>query len=169
MITKSDIEKYFIGEKQESLLFISIGFAAIVIALLGLFVWKSSCWKGASIPLLAIACIQITVGYTVYSRSDKQRVDAVYALDMNPSKLIKEEIPRMEIVNKNFILYRWIEIVLIIGGFALAYLCKNNPDKVFWYGLGIALAIQALLMLGADFFAEKRALEYTAQLKTLVK
>ena len=109
MITKTDIEKYFIAEKQESLLFIGIGIAAIILAALGLFLWKTQCWKGAAVPLVAIALLQIIVGYTVYSRSDDQRIDAVYKLDMNPQELIHKEIPRMETVNKNFLIYRWVQ------------------------------------------------------------
>lgn len=169
MITKTDIEKYFIAEKQESLLFIGIGIAAIILAGLGLFLWKTQCWKGAAIPLVVIAVLQIIIGYTVYARSDNQRIDAVYKLDMNPQELINKEIPRMEIVNENFVTYRWVEIVFIIAGVILFFLYRTNTDKQFFYGLGIALAIQAALMLGADYFAEKRASIYTTQLKTLVK
>ncbi len=169
MFTKAGIEKYFIAEKQESLLFIAIGMAAIIMVGLGLFLWKTQAWKGAAIPLIAIALIQIIVGYTVYARSDKQRTDNVYAYDMNPSKLIKEELPRMETVNKNFLVYRYIEIAFIITGIVLTVLFKPNIDKQFWFGFGIALAIQAALMLGADYFAEKRAKIYTEQLKSLTK
>ncbi len=169
MITKTDIEKYFIAEKQESLVFIIVGVAAVVVAALGLFLWKSQCWRGAAIPLIAIALLQIAVGCAVYARSDAQRIDLVYKLDMNPEELIQKEIPRMETANKNFVIYRWVEIILIIAGITLLFLYKSNPAKQFFYGLGIALAIQALLMLGADFFAEKRAHVYTQQLETLIR
>jgi hypothetical protein len=167
MITRLDIEKYFVAEKQESLLFIAIGIAAIIIALLGLFVWKTQCWKGAAIPLIAIALIQIIVGYTVYARSDEDRKRNVYALDMNPQQLITKELPRMEKVNKNFVVYRYVEIALLIAGLAIYFLSRGNIDKQFWLGLGIALAVQSALMLGADYFAEKRALVYTQQLKKI--
>ena len=82
MFTKADVEKYFIAEKQESLLFVGSGVAAIILALLGLFIWKSQAWKGASIPLIAIALIQIVAGYTVYKRSDADRVRNVYSFSM---------------------------------------------------------------------------------------
>ncbi|HRI19776.1 MAG TPA: hypothetical protein PLA68_02425 [Panacibacter sp.] len=169
MFTKAGIEKYFIAEKQESLLFIAIGIAAIIIAALGLFLWKTQAWKGAAIPLTAIALLQIIVGYTVYARSDKQRTDNVYAYDMNPSRLVKEELPRMEAVNKNFVVYRYIEIAFIITGIILMVLFKSNMDKQFWLGFGIALTIQAALMLGADHFAEQRAKIYTDQLRSLTR
>jgi hypothetical protein len=169
MLTKTDIEKYFIAEKQESFLFLGIGIAAIIISLIGIFVWKTQFWKGASIPLITIAILQIIVGFTVYTRSDADRIRVVYALDMNPTDLKEKELPRMETVNKNFVLYRYVEIVLLLVGIVLTILHRNNVDKQFMYGIAVALAIQAALMLGADYFAEKRALIYTAQLKVTVK
>jgi drug/metabolite transporter (DMT)-like permease len=169
MFTKADIEKYFIAEKQESLLFVILGIAAIVIALVGIFYWKTQFWKGASIPLILIAVIQIIVGYTVYARSDKQRIEMGYAFDIDPSKLQNEEMPRMEEVNKNFVTYRWIEIILCVAGVALALVYKTNPDRQLIVGIGVALAIEAALMLGADFIAAKRAVNYTTGLKTFLR
>ncbi|CAN5394659.1 hypothetical protein BH10BAC2_BH10BAC2_48170 [soil metagenome] len=169
MFTKADIEKYFIAEKQESLLFMIIGIAAIAIALIGLFYWKTQFWKGASIPLLLIAVIQIIVGYTVYARSDQQRTNIVYAFDMDPSKLQNEELPRMKDVNKNFVIYKWIEIILAVAGIALALVYKSNPDKLLIVGIGIALALQAIIMLSVDFIAEKRAVDYSKGLTNFLK
>lgn len=169
MFTKTDIEKYFIAEKQESLLFAILGIAAIVIAFVGLFYWKTQFWKGASIPLILIAVIQIIVGYTVYARSDKQRTDIAYAFDMDPSKLQNEELPRMEEVNKNFVTYRWIEIILFVAGTTLALVYKTNPDKQLIVGIGVALAIEAALMFVADFIAEKRAYNYSTGLKSFLQ
>ncbi len=166
MLTKTLIEKYFLAEKQESLLFISIGIIAILLAILGWLYFKTAFWKGASIPFLAIALLQIIVGYTVYARSDEQRVDMVYSLDMNPDQLTKVELPRMEVVNKNFVIYRWIEIVLVLAGMGLYVYFRENTPQEFWKGFGFALCLQALLMLGADYFAEQRAHEYTAALSS---
>jgi hypothetical protein len=169
MLTKTDIEKYFIAEKQESLLFLGIGIAALIIALFGIFVWKTQFWKGASIPLILIAVLQIIVGFTVYNRSDADRIRVIYALTMNPDDLKEKELPRMETVNKNFVIYRYVEIALLLIGITVAVLYKSNIDKQFVYGIAVALAIQAGLMLGADYFAEKRALVYTAQLKATMQ
>ena len=93
----------------------------------------------------------------------------VYALDMNPTKLVQEELPRMQRVNKKFIVYRWVEILLLLTGIVLAIVFHASDDRRFIRGLGIALAVQAALMLGADFFAERRAIAYTNQLAQLKK
>ena len=168
MLTKSLIEKYFLAEKNESMLFMAIGILAIVLAVLGWLYFKTAFWKGASIPFLAIALIQLIVGYTVYARSDEQSIEIVYNLDMNPDQISKVELPRMEIVNKNFVIYRWIEIVLALAGMGLYVYFRENAEQEFWKGLGFALFIQAILMLGADYFAEQRAHGYTAALSSFV-
>jgi len=169
MLTKADIEKYFIAEKGESLLFLIIGLAAIVLVIFSYLSLKTSFWKGAAIPLLLIGIIQAIVGYTVYARSDEQRINNVYAYDMNPDRLRNEELPRMQAVNKRFTLYRWIEIVFIICGLILVFVQRNESPRSFWYGLGLALAIQSAIMLAADYFAEKRAQVYANQLQDFVK
>lgn len=169
MFSKADIEKYFVAEKQESLLFLCIGIAAIILAAVFFFALKSSFYKGAALPLLLIGIIQLVVGYTVYARSDSDRTRNVYAYDMNPGELKAKELPRMQAVNKNFVTYRYAEIVLMLTGLALVFIFKTNTEKSFWAGLGLTLAIQSLLMLGADFFAEKRAHVYTNSLENFIQ
>lgn len=169
MFTKTDIEKYFMAEKSESLVFIIIGITAIILAVVFFFLLKTNFYKGIALPLLLIAIIQLTIGYTVYKRSDADRKRNVYAYDLNPRDLRLQEIPRMEKVNRNFVMYRWIEIILTLAGIVLIFLYRSNPDKSFWYGVGIGLAIQAVIMLGMDYFAEARAKVYTNGLKEFAK
>ena len=93
----------------------------------------------------------------------------MYAFDLDPGKLKNEEIPRMEVVMKNFIIYRWVEIGLAIAGILLVLVFRTKTENSFWYGLGIGLAIQSLTILAADFFAEKRGYEYLESLKNFFK
>ena len=167
----SFIYKYFIAEKQESLLFLIVGIAAVLLAVVFWLFIKSNpqFFKGAAIPLLAIGLIQVVVGYTVYSRTDKQKAAVAYNIGMEPVNYAKQtELPRMKSVMKNFVIYRWVEIAFIITGLILIFLFKSNPDKSFWYGFGVALAIQAIIMLGADYFAEKRGKVYTTELNKII-
>jgi hypothetical protein len=165
MFTKTDIEKYFAAEKSESLLFIIIGAAAIILAIAFFFFLKTNCFKGAAIPFVVVGVMHLLVGYNVYKRSDADRMQNVYAYDMNPSSLKTKEIPRMETVNKNFVIYRYTEIALLLVGVGLFFYFKNESSKTFWVGLGMALAIEAVISLGADYFAEVRANIYTKGLK----
>ncbi len=169
MFTKADIERYFIAEKNESVLFIIVGLVAIVLALVFFFYLKTNWHKGAAIPFLMVGIMHLMVGITIYKRSDADRLRNVYAYDMNPQELKTKELPRMEKVNKNFVVLRYVEIALLLIGLGLIFSFKNNFDKTFWVGLGIALAIEAVVSLGADHFAEKRAKAYTKGLIEFAK
>jgi drug/metabolite transporter (DMT)-like permease len=169
MFTKADIEKYFTAEKQESLLFLVIGIAGFILALVFYFVSKTPLYKGAAWPLLLIGLLLGVVGYTVYKRSDADRIRNVYALDMNPAELKTKELPRMETVMKNFVVYRYVEIVLALIGIGLFIYFRNNTAHPFWKGLGAGLAVMALLALGADYFAEKRGHTYIGGLRQFLQ
>jgi ABC-type xylose transport system permease subunit len=168
MFTKADIEKYFIAEKQESLLFVGVGIAALVLAIVFYFVCKTPFYKGAAIPLVVIGLLLGVVGFTVFKRSDGDRLRNVYAYDMNPGELKTKEIPRMVTVMKNFVIYRYTEILLAIAGIVFFLYFRNNADQQFWSGLGCALAIMALIALAADYFAEKRGEIYINGLQEFV-
>ena len=105
----SFIYRYFIAEKQESLLFLIVGIVAVMLAVVCWFFIKSnpSFYKGAAVPLLAIGLIQMIVGYSVYSRTDKQKANVAYNIGMEPVAYVKQtELPRMKTVMKKFIIYR---------------------------------------------------------------
>ena len=169
MLTKIDIEKYFVAEKSESLIFLIIGVVAIILSIIFFFALKTNFYKGAAIPLFVIGMIQVIVGYAVYARSDEQRISNVYAYDMNPGKLKTEELPRMHAVNSRFNLYRWIEIILLVVGIILIVMHRNEIATNFWAGFGFTLALQAAIMLGADYFAQNRAELYTQKLESFVE
>ena len=165
MFSKTDIEKYFIGEKQESWVFMAIGLIAIILAVVFFLVIKTSLYKGMAIPFILIGIILVTVGVTVYKRSDQQRIDNVYSFDMNPSKLKEQELPRMEKVMKSFVIIKWVEIILLVTGIALYIYFIRDFRHDFWRGFGFALALMALIALRADYFAEKRGRIYTKGLQ----
>ena len=157
-------------------MFLIIGIIAIICVLIFVLFLKNNFWRGAAVPLIIVGLIQCIVGFTVYNRSDKDRASNVYAFDMNLQQLKQKELPRMKAVNKNFVFYKWIEIILIMVGLFLIFRFKNNATyndtwsgNAFWDGLGISLTIQSLLMLGADYFAAKRALIYKEQLTAFAK
>lgn len=177
MLTKNDIERYFISEKNDARIFIIIGITSAIIGILGFLIYKSQAWKGAALPLIAIGIIQVIVGYSTFKRSDDDRLRMIYAYDMNPSEIKSYELPRMNVVNKNFTTYRLLELGLVIAGIMLVFYnsffslpeYKQTEEYSFSHGLGIALAIQAVILLSTDFFAEKRAAKYTTQIKSYVQ
>jgi hypothetical protein len=153
----NSISNYFNAEKWESVLFILVGVAAILFACYFLIKLKLPFYNGMSYPLIAIAIIQLTVGSSVYFRSSKDIERMNIMLQSDSSKIKLEEIPRMELVMKNFIIYRWIEISLILIGLVLFYYFSEGS---FWRGIGLGLVIQATFMLVLDYFAESRGKIY---------
>lgn len=168
MFTKTDIEKYFTGEKQESVLFMFIGIAAIITAIIFFFFIKTSFYKGAAIPLILLGLLSGIVGFTVYKRSDGDRIRNVYAYDMNPGDFKEKELPRMKKVMKNFIIYRYAEIFLFVTGLGLYVYFIRNFKLDFWRGFGMALALMAMLVLLADYFAEKRGRKYITGIESFI-
>lgn len=168
MLTKEAIEKYFLAEKAESWIFMAIGIAGIVMGIIAVFFLRTSFYKGLAIPLVLVGLLLGIVGFTVYKRSDEDRKRNVYALGINPGELKQKELPRMEVVMKNFVLYRYVEIALALLGIALFFYFNSKEAQLFWKGFGMALAIMALLALTADYFAEKRGNIYLIQLKDFI-
>lgn len=168
MFTKADIEKYFTGEKHESLLFLFIGVAGVIAAIILFFFVKTSFYKGMALPLALLGLLLGMIGFTVYQRSDGDRTRNVYAYDMNPAELKEKELPRMKTVMKNFMIYRWVEIVLLLSGIGLYIYFIRDFKNDFWRGFGLALAVMSLLALTADYFAEKRGHIYTKGIESFV-
>jgi hypothetical protein len=157
-------KSYFNAEKAESLVFFAIGIAAIAAAVWFFFFKNDALLLGAAWPLAIVALIQIAVGANIYVRSPKDLARVEQFLANDTGKIPSEEIPRMDQVMKQFVVLRWAEISLLLAGIVLAFVSKND----FWRGVGYGLAVQAGLMLVADYFAEARGHVYVAALKKLI-
>jgi hypothetical protein len=167
----SFVHKYFMEEKQAGLIFLVIGSLAMIVGIICFFFLKSnpSFFKGVAIPLIAVGLIQGIVGYTVYSRSDKQRKDIAYSMGLEPVPFVKtNELPRMQKVMKSFNILMVVEIVLLVVGIGLFLYFNKTSDKSFWKGIGLSLAIMALTTGVLDFLAEKRGKQYTSELTKMI-
>jgi len=154
--------RYFSEEKAESWLFILVGVVA-----LGASVWllrTGSSYRGMAYPLIAVGLIQIVVGGSVAFRTDAQVAALTAQLASSPSAFQLAEVPRMEVVMRNFALYKGVEIALLLVGVALTYAFRQ---KELVYGIGVGLVMQASLMLVLDLFAERRGDEYLSAIRAL--
>ena len=158
------IEAYFRGEKAESLLFLAIGIAAIAFAVFAWLKWNEPFVKGMAVPLIVIGLIQMTVGGTVFARTDKQ-VSALNTQMAQDTRAYRDaELPRMEKVMKSFTAIKWTEIVFVLTGIGLLMLTSTDG---FWKGLGLGLMLQGSVLLTLDVFAEKRGAEYITAVEQL--
>ena len=162
------IEAYFIEERIENLFFIIIGTLAILFSFIFLAIIKYSFFKGMAIPLLVVGIIQLGVGISVYNRSFKDIERVTHFIKQEPQKIQTEELPRMEKVMKNFTIYKWIEIIIIVSAIILFIAFYSSP-QTFWKGLALGLLMQAGITLSLDLLAEKRGQIYIEKLQQINK
>ncbi len=156
------MNSYFSAEKQESLIFITVGLLAIGISV---WLWMSGHrLKSMAYPLVAIAVMQIVVGASVYLRTDVQLSTLSAQLNANPAALKAEETNRMQTVMKNFSIYKAVEMVLLIIGVGMiAFLQRHDLAA----GIGVGLVLQAAFTLTLDIFAEARGADYLSAIRSL--
>jgi hypothetical protein len=83
-------------------------------------------------------------------------------MGLEPAAYVRQhELPRMQKVMRNFILYRYVEIFLFVAGLGLFFYFRNSPGHSFWRGFGLTLAVMTFITYVADHFAEKRGADYT--------
>jgi hypothetical protein len=160
------IENYFNAEKAESILFIAFGIIGLLTAAYLLFAFKQNFWRGLALPILLFSIVQIVIGTTIYTRSPKDMETAKVIVQKEPQKIETQELPRMEIVMKNFVRYRYFEITMMALGILLMFALSNYN---FWKGLGLGLFIQCAILLSLDFFAEKRGHSYMQHLQSITQ
>jgi hypothetical protein len=159
LLNKVLIEKYFDAEKSEAIVFLVVGLLAMVLAIVLAMVIKSKWSIGFLYPMIALALLQCVVGWTVFRASDAQRIAAVYAYDLDPNFLKNLELPRMEKVMRNFVIYRYTECAVLLIGVALLFFFRNQVDTIS-FGVGLGLCVQCVFLLTLDFFAESRGKHY---------
>ncbi|HVY74587.1 MAG TPA: hypothetical protein VG890_07140 [Puia sp.] len=165
VLTKTEIERYFAAEKQAGLLFLLLGLAIVVLAVVLYLVLKTDFWKGAAIPLFVFGLIQTGIGYSIRQKADELRVNNVYAYDMHPVQLKNVELPRMEGVNRNIRLFRWLGVLVFAIGVLIAARCYGDESRRFWLGFGITLAFAGADFFTAESIASIKASEYTVKLR----
>ena len=156
------MSSYFSAEKQESLIFLAVGLAAI-----GISVWlwmNGHRLKSMAYPLMAIALMQMVVGSSIYLRTDTQLSTLSAQLQANPAALKAEETTRMQTVMSNFSVYKAVEMVLLIVGVGMiAFLQRHDVAA----GIGVGLVLQAAFTLTLDIFAEARGADYLTALHAM--
>jgi len=148
---------YFKEEKTESLWFILIGIVSILFSIWLFLKFKEGFYRGLIIPVLLISLIQLTVGTSVYIRTDKQIENLIDRFKDDKPTARSEENIRMEAVMKNFKIYKWIEILFILSGVLLLIFITDKP---YWSGIGTGLLIEGTFMIVLDVIAEMRGVRY---------
>jgi hypothetical protein len=158
--------KYFNGERAESYLFLAFGLIGLLLAIYSMVYNNGShYWKGFVVPLVLVSFLEVVIGFTIIRRSPDDIVRVENYLRNAPEKIASIEIPRMHKVMQNFVIYRYAEIAMILLGILVYFVFAKFE---FWSGLGLALFIQASILLILDYFAERRGFVYIKYLNGIV-
>lgn len=160
---QQEMTRYFTAEKIESVFFVAAGVIAIAASI---WMWRTGATlRGMGYPLVIIGLIQIFVGGAILLRTDRQVAELTGQLQSAPAAYQAAEIPRMQTVQRNFALYKWVEIALLLGGLGMSFLFRQND---LWYGVALGLILMSAVMLFLDLLAEHRGARYLEQVQALV-
>jgi len=154
---------YFAGEKAEAFWILAAGVASLVGAGVLWFVAREPFARGLAMALLIMAGLGLSVGGTVFWRSDAQSQQLLEQQRTNPSQFTAEEGPRIQQVVKSFAQYRigYAVAALLALFFVFA---MGKPSQ---HGFAVGLLVLAALGLTIDFFAERRAQLYLQALQAI--
>ncbi len=103
--------------------------------------------------LLIVAGLGLSVGGTVYFRSDAQAHQLIEQQRTNPAQFAAEEGPRIRQVVRSFAQYRIGYAVAVLLALFFVFV-MGKPSQ---HGFAVGLLLLAALGLTIDFFAERRA------------
>jgi hypothetical protein len=150
-----EMTDYFVGEKQESVLFM---LAALMALGLAIWLWtQGHRLRLMALPLVVVALMQLVVGVTIFARTDAQLAKLSTQLVSAPAEFKQGETERMQTVMANFKLYKSVELaLLVLGACLIAFFSKSDAA----IAIGIGLVLQASFTLALDLFAEARGEAY---------
>jgi hypothetical protein len=154
---------YFRGEKLEAALFIApagLALAALGIAALraetGGFAWS------VAVPCFVFALVLVVVGLVVATRTSGQVAALHSGWENDAAAMLRDELPRMQAVMRNF---GWTLVafgVMAAAGLAFRFVVPGEWAR----GLGSVLVLLGGMGLMIDGFAERRGRPYVAALKS---
>ena len=154
---------YFTGEKAEAFWILAAGVASLLAAIVLWFVAREPFARGLAMALLVIAGLGLSVGGTVYFRSDAQSQQLIEQQRSHPSQFAAEEGPRIRQVVKSFAQYRIGYAVAVLLALFFVFV-MGKPSQ---HGFAVGLLLLAALGLTIDFFAERRAEQYLQALQAV--
>lgn len=151
------VSNYFSAERTESLVFITVGLLALLASAACVIVLRKPLFNGMALTLTVVAVLQLIVGITICQRSPQDTARVQQMLQSAPKRIQSEEVPRMQVVMRNFRIYLGVEVVLLI--LALLVIPFAAPGG-FLRGAAIGLALQAVFTAVLDLVATRRGEAY---------
>jgi len=136
---------YFAGEKAEAFWILAAGVASLVAALLLWFWAREPFARGLAMALLIVAGLGLSVGGTVYFRSDAQAAQLLEQQRAAPAQFA---------VGYAVAVLLALFFVFVLG----------KPSQ---HGFSVGLLLLVALGLTIDFYAERRAAQYESALQAV--
>jgi hypothetical protein len=154
---------YFAGEKAEAFWILAAGVASLGAAVVLWFWARDPFSRGLAMALLIVAGLGLSVGGTVYFRSDAQAQQLVAQQQSDPAQFAAEEGPRIATVIKSFGQYRIGYAVAVLLALFFVFV-MGKPSQ---HGFAVGLLLLAAMGLTIDFYAERRAQQYQQGLQAV--
>ncbi len=151
------IAAYFGGEKSGGLV-LAIAGAVMLVTAIVFFPAKFEL-RSFAITAGVWSLLQLGIGIGLFVKTDSQ-VAALQAAER--AAMVATEVPRMEKVQRNFVIIEVVWVVMIIGGALIGWRMKENVTAS---GIALAFVINAGVLLAFDVVAERRGATYLAQLR----
>lgn len=161
MDVASILRTYFAGEKSEAALILLAGVACLLAALWLWFLVRQPFARGLAISLALCAALGLSVGGSVYFRTDSQLRQLVELQARDPGRFAAQEGPRIRAVVKSFGVYR----IGYAAAVLLALACVFAIGRPAYHGLAVGLLVLAALGFTIDYYAEARAVDYVRSLE----
>ena len=162
MFTKQDIESYFTAFKNEQLLLMIPGGAALIVALLFYFWLKTPWHKGFALPLAVFAMLFCGAGFSNYKKTEQLRIRSVYNYDMHPEQLKIKELPRAKEVQQNMRVLIYLNASIIIASFLIFLYFRKKEENEYYMGTASSLFLMSSLSVAIYFFMLGPLKAYTA-------
>ena len=166
METLQIVDTYFGMEKTESVVFLALGALGIGLGLLFWWYHKSSLLQGAIAPLLVLGMISAIVGGTIFFRTDAQVAALKQTYHEDAGRFFTEERARMHKVNRNWAIFKIIELVIILVAVILLFLAYRRD---FWAGLAMAALLMASALMVLDVIGERNGRWYAEHLQSFAE
>jgi MFS family permease len=150
------IRAYFAGEKFEAGWILLAGAIALALAAWLWFGIREPFARGLAASLLLTAALGLSVGGTVYLRTDRQVSALVELQRADPPHFAAEEGQRVRAVVRSFGQYRIGYAVAVLLALLLVFAIGTPRMQ----GVAVGLLVLAALGFTIDFFAEHRAVVY---------
>jgi hypothetical protein len=158
----TELAEYFAAERQGGFLLVALALVGLGFA--GFLVLTRHAFLAMAWPLVVLGALQLIVGFTVALRTPAQLLTLSEGLRNQPVATATAETQRMRTIDRNFRVFKAVEVAFILVGLLLILLL---PHSSAWAAMGMGLLVEASVLLVFDSFAHHRAEVYTKWLQQL--